>query len=96
MEGDLDSVFDVGAVRAALEARCAKLESELLQMERIQDKFDSIHNQLCRMSSGVIAATTTGNDSTQLRQREVKGTTVADADRKTAYSRAALKQLSRV
>ena len=45
MEGDLDSVFDVGAVRAALEARCAKLESELLQMERIQDKFDSIHHR---------------------------------------------------
>ena len=56
MDDDLDSVFDVGAVRAALEARRAKLESELHQMERIQEKFDSIHNQLCRMTSGNMAA----------------------------------------
>lgn len=51
MDDDLDSVFDVGAVRSALDTRKSKLESELNQMERIQEKFNSIHSQLCRMAS---------------------------------------------
>jgi hypothetical protein len=50
MEGafddNLDGVFDVRAVRTALETRQHKLESELAQMEHIQEKFSSIHNQL--------------------------------------------------
>ena len=45
-EDSLDSVFDVRSVRGALEERQRKLESELEQMERIQEKFASIHNQL--------------------------------------------------
>ena len=45
-EDSLDSVFDVRSVRVALEERQRKLESELEQMERIQEKFASIHNQL--------------------------------------------------
>ena len=56
MEEDLDSVFDVGAVRAALDARRAKLENELHQMERIQEKFHSIHSQLARMTGGADVA----------------------------------------
>lgn len=51
MDDDLDSVFDVGAVRSSLDSRRQKLESELNQMERIQEKFNSIHSQLCRMAS---------------------------------------------
>ena len=51
MDEDLDSVFDVAAVRAALEARKAKLESELRQMESIQAKFSQIHSQLSRMAA---------------------------------------------
>lgn len=52
MEEDLDSVFDVAAVRTALLQRRAKLENELHQMERIQEKFSHIHSQLCRMTGG--------------------------------------------
>lgn len=51
MDDDLDSVFDVGAVRSSLDSRRQKLESEMNQMERIQEKFNSIHSQLCRMAS---------------------------------------------
>ena len=51
MDEDLDSVFDVGAVRSALDGRKQKLESELHQMERISEKFNSIHSQLCRMAT---------------------------------------------
>jgi len=51
MDEDLDSVFDVASVRAALEARKAKLESELRQMESIQAKFSQIHSQLARMAA---------------------------------------------
>ena len=40
MEEDLDSVFDVAAVRTALLQRRSKLENELHQMERIQEKFN--------------------------------------------------------
>jgi hypothetical protein len=40
MEEDLDSVFDVAAVRNALLQRRSKLENELHQMERIQEKFN--------------------------------------------------------
>jgi len=52
MEEDLDSVFDVAAVRTALLQRRSKLENELHQMERIQEKFSHIHSQLCRMTAG--------------------------------------------
>jgi hypothetical protein len=38
MDADLDSFFDVAAIRSELEARRSKLESELHQMERIQVK----------------------------------------------------------
>ena len=89
MEDDLDSVFDVGAVRAALEARRAKLESELHQMERIQEKFDHIHDQLCRMTSGVAAATAAKAAGQQPRGKDKGGA--------GAYgSRAALAPLPRV
>ena len=50
MEDSLDSVFDVAAVRGALEARRAKLEAELAQMEVIMAKFAAIHSQLSRMT----------------------------------------------
>jgi len=55
-EISLDSVFDVKSVRNALEARRHKLESELAQMEHIQDKFTSIHTQL-EASNGSSPAT---------------------------------------
>jgi hypothetical protein len=45
-ESNLDGVFDVRSVRMALEERQRKLESELGQMEHIQEKFSQIHNQL--------------------------------------------------
>ena len=57
---DLDSVFDVGAVRAALEARLRSLECELAQVERLQRKFASIHSTLAQQAAGARAA---GGDS---------------------------------
>ena len=38
MEADLDSFFDVAAIRSELEARRARLESEMASMQRIQEK----------------------------------------------------------
>ena len=43
---DLDEVFDVGAVRVALESRLKNLESELQCVERLQQKFAMIHSTL--------------------------------------------------
>jgi len=48
---DLDSVFDVGAVRAALEGRLRSLEAELAQVERLQRKFASIHSTLAQQAA---------------------------------------------
>jgi hypothetical protein len=48
---DLDTVFDVGAVRAALEGRLRSLESELAQVERLQRKFASIHSTLAQQAA---------------------------------------------
>ena len=45
-EEDLDEVFDVAAVRVALEQRLKNLESELHQVERLQQKFAMIHSTL--------------------------------------------------
>ena len=51
-EEDLDEVFDVAAVRAALEQRLKSLESELHQVERLQRKFAMIHSTLAQQQSG--------------------------------------------
>ena len=51
-EMNLDQVFDVRMVRMALEERQRKLESELEQMEHIQEKFAAIHNQLELQAQG--------------------------------------------
>jgi GTPase SAR1 family protein len=53
---NLDLVFNVKNVRAALEERQQKLEAELEQMEHIQAKFASIHSQL-EVHSGASPAT---------------------------------------
>ena len=45
-EEDLDSVFDVASVRAALETRRKGTEAELAQVERLQRKFAAIHSTL--------------------------------------------------
>jgi hypothetical protein len=50
MEEDIDSIFDVAAVRDALLQRRAKLEAELESMSRIQSQFNAIHAQLCRLT----------------------------------------------
>lgn len=47
-EEDLDDVFDVAAVRTALEQRLKSLESELHQVERLQQKFAMIHSTLAQ------------------------------------------------
>ncbi len=49
--GGLEDVFDVQAVRAALEQRLRSLESELLQVERLQRKFALIHSTLAQQSA---------------------------------------------
>lgn len=51
-EEDLDEVFDVAAVRAALEQRLKNLESELHQVERLQRKFAMIHSTLAQQQNG--------------------------------------------
>ncbi|KAL4857467.1 Dynamin-like protein ARC5 [Chlorella vulgaris] len=48
---DLDEVFDVAAVRAALEQRLKSLELELHQVERLQRKFAMIHSTLAQQQS---------------------------------------------
>ena len=44
-------VFDVAAVRAALEQRLKSLESELHQVERLQRKFAMIHSTLAQQQT---------------------------------------------
>ena len=48
----LAQVFDVAAVRAALEQRLKSLESELHQVERLQRKFAMIHSTLAQQQTG--------------------------------------------
>jgi hypothetical protein len=43
MEADLDSFFDVAAIRSELEARRARLESEMASMQRIQEKVRRVN-----------------------------------------------------
>jgi len=43
---DLDSVFDVASVRAALESKQRSTDAELKQVERLQRKFATIHSTL--------------------------------------------------
>ncbi|CAL5226962.1 g9847 [Coccomyxa viridis] len=50
-EEDLDEVFDVAAVRCALESRLRSLESELHQVERLQRKFATIHSTLAQQQT---------------------------------------------
>jgi hypothetical protein len=83
-EDSLDSVFDVRSVRVALEERQRKLESELEQMERIQEKFASIHNQLELQSRGSPATAAAAAEARQslggfqtAAEREIDATAVA-------------------
>ena len=46
---DTDGVFDVAAARSALEKQTERLQREMSQMERIQEKFQTIHAQLCNL-----------------------------------------------
>lgn len=59
-EEDLDEVFDVAAVRSALDQRLKNLESELHQVERLQRKFAMIHSTLAQQQNN---GTNTGKDS---------------------------------
>ncbi|KAK9814730.1 hypothetical protein WJX72_010634 [[Myrmecia] bisecta] len=52
-EEDLDEVFDVAAVRHALDSRLKSLESELHQVERLQRKFATIHSTLAQQQNPV-------------------------------------------
>jgi hypothetical protein len=78
--GDLDTVFDVGAVRAALEARLRSLECELAQGERLQRKFASIHSTLAQQAARGGAG---GGES------PVRGVAGATADENAAAAAAA-------
>jgi hypothetical protein len=53
MEADLDSFFDVAAIRSELEARRARLESEMASMQRIQEKvclWQEMHRSAFRLT----------------------------------------------
>ena len=83
-EDSLDSVFDVRSVRVALEERQRKLESELEQMERIQEKFASIHTQLELRAQGSPATAAAAAEARQAlggfttaAEREMDATAVA-------------------
>ena len=82
-EENLDAVFDVRMVRAALEERQRKLESELGQMEHIQEKFATIHNQLELQAQGspattaAAAAARDGGSFETAAEREIEATAVA-------------------
>lgn len=62
----LPQVFDVAAVRAALEQRLKSLELELHQVERLQRKFAMIHSTLAQQQSGAKG----DPDTPKLRQSE--------------------------
>lgn len=83
-EDNLDCVFDVRSLRAALEERQQKLEHELEQMEHIQEKFASIHNQLELQAQGspattaaATAARESGGGFQTAAEREIESTAVA-------------------
>jgi GTPase SAR1 family protein len=82
-EENLDQVFDVRLVRMALEERQRKLESELEQMEHIQEKFAAIHNQLELQAQGSPAtaaaqAAAAGKGSFQtIAEREIEASRAA-------------------
>ena len=71
-EEDLDEVFDVCAVRAALEGRLKSLESELHQVERLQRKFAMIHSTLAQQASGKGDAETMKSGTEALRESQDK------------------------
>eukprot|EP00878_Enallax_costatus_P027634 GHUV01029771.1.p1 GENE.GHUV01029771.1~~GHUV01029771.1.p1 ORF type:complete len:233 (+),score=108.21 GHUV01029771.1:182-880(+) len=48
---DIEDVFDVKAVRGALEARLKSLEAEKQQVERLQNKFRMIHSTLAQQAT---------------------------------------------
>uniref|UniRef100_A0A383VV88 Dynamin-type G domain-containing protein n=1 Tax=Tetradesmus obliquus TaxID=3088 RepID=A0A383VV88_TETOB len=50
-EEDVEGVFDVKAVRAALEARLRSVEAEKQQVERLQRKFALIHSTLAQQAT---------------------------------------------
>jgi hypothetical protein len=52
---DLDEVFDVAAVRTALEQRLKSLESELHMVEQLQRKFAMIHSTLAQQQNSSAA-----------------------------------------
>ena len=62
-EEDLDEVFDVGAVRTALEQRLKSLESELHQVERLQRKFTMIHSTLAQQQGAAPKADHPGHQN---------------------------------
>ena len=80
---NLDSVFDVRAVRMALEDRQRKLECELEQMEHIQDKFATIHTQLeaqansSPATTAAAAAAVEGTSFSTMAEREIEASKVA-------------------
>ena len=82
-DDNLDGVFDVRSVRMALEERQRKLESELGQMEHIQEKFASIHNQLEVQAQGspataaAASAAVTGNSFSSAAEREMEASAAA-------------------
>jgi hypothetical protein len=82
-EDNLDGVFDVKTVRVALEDRQRKLESELGQMEHIQEKFAAIHNQLEVQAQGSPATTAatraaaTGSSFQTMAEREIEASNTA-------------------
>jgi peptidoglycan hydrolase CwlO-like protein len=74
----------VRSLRAALEERQQKLEHELEQMEHIQEKFASIHNQLELQAQGspatnaaATAARESGGGFQTAAEREIESTAVA-------------------
>eukprot|EP00775_Hariotina_reticulata_P003076 gene3076-3355_t len=50
-EDDVEGVFDVKAVRSALEARLKSLQAEKAQVEKLQSKFALIHSTLAQQAA---------------------------------------------
>lgn len=59
-EEDLDGVFDVASVRESLERSKMSLDAEVAQVERLQEKFQSIHHTLQNQQ---VESTTSGSDA---------------------------------